>query len=53
MNGFNKVKKKLREKNIVYADRYLAKLKIRHKGGFKLFSTASEVETFLTEMEKE
>ncbi|KAI4879707.1 hypothetical protein NFI96_001810 [Prochilodus magdalenae] len=42
MAAFNEVKKKLREKNIEYASRYPAKLRIRHREGFKLFSTPSE-----------
>lgn len=52
INGFNDVKKKLREKNIEYAIRYPAKLRVRHLGGFKLFSTPPEVEAFLTELDK-
>uniref|UniRef100_A0A3B3TI85 L1 transposable element RRM domain-containing protein n=1 Tax=Poecilia latipinna TaxID=48699 RepID=A0A3B3TI85_9TELE len=53
MLAFNEVKKKVREKNIEYATRYPAKLRIRHGGGFKLFSAPSEVETFLSSVQDE
>ncbi len=52
INGCNDVKKKLQEKNIEYAIRYPAKLRVRHLGGFKLFSTPPEVQVFLTELDK-
>uniref|UniRef100_A0A3Q3ASQ0 L1 transposable element RRM domain-containing protein n=1 Tax=Kryptolebias marmoratus TaxID=37003 RepID=A0A3Q3ASQ0_KRYMA len=53
MLAFNEVKKKLREKNIEYTSRYPAKLRIRHRGGFKLFAAPSEVETFLSTVRDE
>ncbi|CAL9701072.1 unnamed protein product [Knipowitschia caucasica] len=51
MLAYNEVKKKLRDKNIEYASRYPAKLRVRHEGAFKLFSSPAEVENFLRTLE--
>ena len=50
--GFGGVKKKLREKNIDYALFYPAKLRIRHQGSVRFFSSPADVQSFLTELEK-
>ncbi|KAI4905537.1 hypothetical protein NFI96_005441 [Prochilodus magdalenae] len=53
MAAFNEVKKKLQEKNTEYASRYPAKLRIRHREEFLLFSTPSEIENFLVSLEED
>lgn len=50
--AFSEVKRRLREGNIEYANRYQAKLRVRHQGSFKLFSTPAEVKDFLSTLEK-
>uniref|UniRef100_A0AAV2LVJ0 Uncharacterized protein n=1 Tax=Knipowitschia caucasica TaxID=637954 RepID=A0AAV2LVJ0_KNICA len=51
MLAYNEVKKKLRDKNMEYASRYPAKLRVRHEGAFKLFTSPAEVENFLRTLE--
>ncbi|KAK7945536.1 hypothetical protein WMY93_001264 [Mugilogobius chulae] len=52
ITGYREVKKKLREKNIEYANRYPAKLRIRHQSTYHLFSTPTEVEGFLSSLDE-
>uniref|UniRef100_A0A667X2L4 L1 transposable element RRM domain-containing protein n=1 Tax=Myripristis murdjan TaxID=586833 RepID=A0A667X2L4_9TELE len=49
---FNGVKKNLREKNIDYALFYPSKLRIRHQGTVRFFSSPAEVQNYLSELEK-
>lgn len=49
-HGFTGVKRMLREKQVDYALLYPAQLHIKHKGGYKFFSTQAEAQSFLKEL---